>query len=155
MSTPLVVGTDGSDDALRAVDWAADEAALRGCPLQVLHASLWEPYADSTMPATGKAQARREAAAGADVRRAAAPVCRADRAGAPRQGAVRHWRAAGHRADLEAGGPDYYRDTGSTPGSPRGSRQDRRPPCGGLRSREWSGRHGPRIRGGTGWARCC
>ncbi|MHB6904441.1 universal stress protein [Streptomyces sp. DB-54] len=63
MSTPLVVGTDGSDDALHGVDWAADEAALRGCPLQVLHASLWEPYADSTMPATGKAQARREAAA--------------------------------------------------------------------------------------------
>ncbi|ANZ13783.1 stress-inducible protein [Streptomyces noursei ATCC 11455] len=63
MSTPLVVGTDGSDDALRAVDWAADEAALRGCPLRLLHASLWESYATSAMPTARNPQARRDAAA--------------------------------------------------------------------------------------------
>ncbi|QHC23047.1 universal stress protein [Streptomyces sp. GS7] len=63
MDAPLVVGTDGSDDALRAVDWAADEAALRGCPLHLLHASLWVQYEDSA-PSVGRyPEARRHAAA--------------------------------------------------------------------------------------------
>jgi nucleotide-binding universal stress UspA family protein len=39
---PLVVGVDGSEPSLRAVDWAADEAALRGVPLRLVYASLWE-----------------------------------------------------------------------------------------------------------------
>ncbi|MFE3169962.1 universal stress protein, partial [Streptomyces sp. NPDC059224] len=30
--------------SLRAVDWAADEAALRGAPLRLVYASLWERY---------------------------------------------------------------------------------------------------------------
>ncbi|WP_367325270.1 universal stress protein [Streptomyces sp. HUAS ZL42] len=41
---PLVVGVDGSDSSLRAVDWAADEAARLGLPLRLVHASLWERY---------------------------------------------------------------------------------------------------------------
>jgi len=41
---PIVVGVDGSEPSLRAVDWAADEAALRGIPLHVVYASLWEHY---------------------------------------------------------------------------------------------------------------
>ncbi|MEU4172506.1 universal stress protein [Streptomyces sp. NPDC026665] len=41
---PLVVGVDGSEPSLRAVDWAADEATLRGVPLRVVYASLWERY---------------------------------------------------------------------------------------------------------------
>ncbi|WP_432118800.1 universal stress protein [Streptomyces sp. bgisy032] len=41
---PLVVGVDGSEASLRALDWAADEAALRGLPLRVVYASLWERY---------------------------------------------------------------------------------------------------------------
>ncbi|WP_030953104.1 universal stress protein [Streptomyces sp. NRRL S-481] len=44
MDRPLVVGVDGSESSLRAVDWAADEAALRGVPLRVVYASLWERY---------------------------------------------------------------------------------------------------------------
>lgn len=44
MERPLVVGVDGSDSALRALDWAVDEAALHGLPLQVVHASTWERY---------------------------------------------------------------------------------------------------------------
>jgi nucleotide-binding universal stress UspA family protein len=35
-SKPIVVGTDGSGDSLRAVEWAAREAALRQAPLQVV-----------------------------------------------------------------------------------------------------------------------
>ncbi|QFQ98100.1 universal stress protein [Streptomyces phaeolivaceus] len=41
---PIVVGVDGSEPALRAVDWAADEAARRGAPLRLVYASLWERY---------------------------------------------------------------------------------------------------------------
>ncbi|WP_105968174.1 universal stress protein [Streptomyces geranii] len=41
---PIVVGVDGSEPGLRAVDWAADEAAVRGLPLRLVYASLWERY---------------------------------------------------------------------------------------------------------------
>ncbi|MFJ9863856.1 universal stress protein [Streptomyces sp. NPDC101165] len=44
MELPLVVGVDGSDSSLLAVDWAVDEAALHGLPLRLVHASLWERY---------------------------------------------------------------------------------------------------------------
>ncbi|MDQ0955186.1 nucleotide-binding universal stress UspA family protein [Streptomyces phaeochromogenes] len=44
MELPLVVGVDGSEPGMRAVDWAADEAALRGVPLRLVYASLWERY---------------------------------------------------------------------------------------------------------------
>lgn len=41
---PLVVGVDGSDSSLEAVDWAADEAARPGLSLRLFYASLWERY---------------------------------------------------------------------------------------------------------------
>ncbi|MFF7047223.1 universal stress protein [Streptomyces griseorubiginosus] len=44
MELPLVVGVDGSDSSLLAVDWAVDEAARHGLPLRLVHASLWERY---------------------------------------------------------------------------------------------------------------
>ncbi|WP_329372590.1 universal stress protein [Streptomyces sp. NBC_01483] len=44
MELPLVVGVDGSEPSLRAVDWATDEAALHGVPLRLVYASLWERY---------------------------------------------------------------------------------------------------------------
>ncbi|MFI6010047.1 universal stress protein [Streptomyces sp. NPDC051243] len=44
MELPLVVGVDGSDSSLLAVDWAVDEAARHGLPLRLLHASRWERY---------------------------------------------------------------------------------------------------------------
>ncbi|MFE1312780.1 universal stress protein [Streptomyces sp. NPDC058755] len=40
----IVVGVDGSESSLRAVDWAADNAALRRTPLRLVYASLWERY---------------------------------------------------------------------------------------------------------------
>jgi nucleotide-binding universal stress UspA family protein len=46
---PLVVGVDGSEPSLRAVDWAADEAALRGVPLRLVYASLWERYEGTSL----------------------------------------------------------------------------------------------------------
>ncbi|MES9606749.1 MULTISPECIES: universal stress protein [Actinomadura] len=44
MSAPIVVGTDGSAAAARAVDWAAGEAALRHRPLHIVHAAQIWPY---------------------------------------------------------------------------------------------------------------
>ncbi|MBD3142386.1 universal stress protein [Microbispora bryophytorum] len=41
---PVVVGTDGSAGAARAVEWAADHAGLRGLPLRVVHAVERLPY---------------------------------------------------------------------------------------------------------------
>ncbi|MGW9024024.1 universal stress protein [Streptomyces sp. NPDC055722] len=44
MELPMVVGVDGSDSSLTAVDWAVDEAARHGVPLRLVYASLWERY---------------------------------------------------------------------------------------------------------------
>ncbi|MFE5187988.1 universal stress protein [Streptomyces sp. NPDC056628] len=52
MTLPLIVGVDGSDPSLVAVDWAVDEAVRHGLTLRLVHASLWERYA-GTMPTRG------------------------------------------------------------------------------------------------------
>ena len=44
MEAPVVAGVDGSEASLVALDWAVDEAARVGCPLRIVHASLWERY---------------------------------------------------------------------------------------------------------------
>ncbi|MEW2305554.1 universal stress protein [Streptomyces sp. NPDC006655] len=44
VTLPVVVAVDGSEPSLRAVDWATDEAVLRGLPLRLVYASLWERY---------------------------------------------------------------------------------------------------------------
>ncbi|MFL4903789.1 universal stress protein [Streptomyces sp. MMS24-I2-30] len=53
MTLPLVVGVDGSDSCLLAVDWAVDEADRHGVPLRLVHASLWERY-EGVVPSTGR-----------------------------------------------------------------------------------------------------
>ncbi|WP_405505935.1 universal stress protein [Streptomyces purpurascens] len=52
LELPLIVGVDGSDGSLTAVDWAVDEAALHGLPLRLVHASLWERY-EGVTPSIG------------------------------------------------------------------------------------------------------
>ncbi|MFF5936597.1 universal stress protein [Streptomyces sp. NPDC012508] len=41
MSRPVTVGVDGSEGSVAALDWAADEAALRGGGLRLVYATLW------------------------------------------------------------------------------------------------------------------
>ncbi|GHK02031.1 universal stress protein [Streptomyces sp. NPDC003753] len=62
MQPPLVVGVDGSDCSLVAVDWATDEAARHGLPLRLLYASEGERDEDDVPPdvvATAMERARR------------------------------------------------------------------------------------------------
>jgi nucleotide-binding universal stress UspA family protein len=40
---PIVTGTDGSEESLRAVEWAAREAMLRGVPLRIVSATSLLP----------------------------------------------------------------------------------------------------------------
>jgi nucleotide-binding universal stress UspA family protein len=42
-SKPIVAGTDGSEESLRAVEWAAREAVLRGAPLRIVAAAALLP----------------------------------------------------------------------------------------------------------------
>ncbi|MFC9000336.1 universal stress protein [Streptomyces rochei] len=49
MFLPMVVGVDGSESSLRAVDWAADEAALHGVPLRIVHAYRWDRYEGASL----------------------------------------------------------------------------------------------------------
>jgi nucleotide-binding universal stress UspA family protein len=50
---PIVAGTDGSEESLRAVDWAAREAALRGAPLRIVSAATLLPR---MVPRVGSAE---------------------------------------------------------------------------------------------------
>lgn len=48
MDRPVTVGVDSSPSSMRALDWAADEAALHGRPLRIVHASVWERFEGAT-----------------------------------------------------------------------------------------------------------
>ncbi|WP_328681083.1 universal stress protein [Streptomyces sp. NBC_00322] len=48
MELPLVVGVDGSESSLKAVDWAVEDAARHGLALRLVYASLWERYEGQT-----------------------------------------------------------------------------------------------------------
>ncbi|MFH8574744.1 universal stress protein [Streptomyces zaomyceticus] len=44
VSRPVTVGVDGSEGSVAAVDWAADEAALRGNGLRLVYATRWAEH---------------------------------------------------------------------------------------------------------------
>lgn len=54
--SPILVGTDGSEAAEAAVEWAAYEAMRRGVGLSVLHASAW--YGEAAEQVLASAQLR-------------------------------------------------------------------------------------------------
>lgn len=49
MTTDIVVGIDGSDNAARALAWALDEAQLRGCRVRAVLAWSYLGEADSIL----------------------------------------------------------------------------------------------------------
>ncbi|MGV9253585.1 universal stress protein [Streptomyces sp. NPDC003697] len=54
MTTPAVVAAvDGSDDSLRALDWALDAARRRRAPLHVAHVRQYAPWAQPDVLVTG------------------------------------------------------------------------------------------------------
>jgi nucleotide-binding universal stress UspA family protein len=77
---PIVAGTDGSDESLRAVEWAAREAALRGAPLRIVAAAATLPRMTSRAGAgeydrvTDVLLAQRDQALAAAAERAAKTV---------------------------------------------------------------------------------
>ena len=50
---PVVAGTDGSEESLRAVDWAAREAVLRGLPLRIVSAVALPPRMNDNQAVPG------------------------------------------------------------------------------------------------------
>ncbi|GAB2881421.1 universal stress protein [Streptomyces deserti] len=64
MTLPLVVGVDGTEAGLWAAEWAADEAALHGLPLRIVHASLWERYEGPVFPQSTEVPAEHALAEG-------------------------------------------------------------------------------------------
>jgi nucleotide-binding universal stress UspA family protein len=52
-AAPIVVGTDGSEESLRAVDWAAREAVLHGAPLRIVSAAALPPRMTGRPDASG------------------------------------------------------------------------------------------------------
>jgi nucleotide-binding universal stress UspA family protein len=49
-ANPVVAATDGSEESLRAVEWAAREAVLRGAPLRIVNAVALPPRMSSARP---------------------------------------------------------------------------------------------------------
>ncbi|GFH34504.1 universal stress protein [Streptomyces pacificus] len=61
MARCITAGVDGSPESRAAVYWAAREAALRGLPLRLVHAWLWQPL---DVPIVQDREAQAEAAEG-------------------------------------------------------------------------------------------
>ncbi|MFD5424792.1 universal stress protein [Streptomyces sp. NPDC127084] len=60
MSLPIAVGVDGSGESMAAIDWAADEAALRGTSLRLVYASRWQEHRLQAVKPTREAQAEED-----------------------------------------------------------------------------------------------
>ncbi|MCW2501904.1 MAG: hypothetical protein JWO79_188 [Actinomycetia bacterium] len=66
--TAIVVGVDGSDDSIAALDWAAESAATRSFSLQLVHCVRWlPPVSVSRFPAPPGSGARPGAAVVAEA----------------------------------------------------------------------------------------
>jgi nucleotide-binding universal stress UspA family protein len=69
----IVVGVDGSEPALRAVDTAAVQARRLGSPLEVVHAFLWPELRGPVIPTPPDLP-------GAGLRKSAERIVRSERA---------------------------------------------------------------------------
>ncbi len=50
MNQPLIVGIDGSDHGLRALDWAVTAASRHELPIRIVYGILWERYEEVPPP---------------------------------------------------------------------------------------------------------
>ncbi|WP_372450470.1 universal stress protein [Streptomyces tagetis] len=55
------MGVDSPSASMRALDWAADAAALHGLPFRIVHASVWERF-EGAVPAEDLPEGFAEAA---------------------------------------------------------------------------------------------
>ena len=98
----IVAGYDGSAEAAAAVHWAAEQARLRGCSLNVVHCSIWPLLTKNLGPVPGVADSGLERAAqdileeGVTRAKAAAPGLEVD-------GTLLYGLPASYLAEISAG----------------------------------------------------
>jgi nucleotide-binding universal stress UspA family protein len=51
---PVVAAVDGSEDSLRALEWALTEAGRRGAPARIVHVRQYGPWTQRGVPASGQ-----------------------------------------------------------------------------------------------------
>ena len=101
-SRSIVAGYDGSSEAAAAINWAAEQAQLRDCPLLVVHCSIWPLLTKNLGPVPGVADSGLERAAqaileeGISRAKAAAP-------GLDVEGVLLHGLPASYLAEISAG----------------------------------------------------
>jgi len=95
-SKPIVVGVDGSEAAARALDWALDEALLRGCGVRAVRAWVFEPLGDTAPAALWEAEhwaavdLAKAVAAVVDKRSETPPIEQVTAEGGPAEVLLRH-----------------------------------------------------------------
>lgn len=98
----IVAGYDGSAEAAAAIHWAAQQADLRGCPLHVVHCSIWPLLTRNLGPVPGVADSGLERSSqaileeGIEKANAAVP-------GLEVEGTLLHGLPAPHLAQMSAG----------------------------------------------------
>ncbi|MFJ5860225.1 universal stress protein [Pseudarthrobacter sp. NPDC092439] len=98
----IIAGCDGSAEAEGALRWAAHQADLRGCPLHVVHVSIWPLLTRNLGPVPGVADSGLERSAqavleeGVDTARSAVP-------GLEVEGTLLHGLPASQLAQVSSG----------------------------------------------------
>jgi nucleotide-binding universal stress UspA family protein len=98
----IVAGYDGSAEAAAAIHWAAQQADLRGCPLHIVHVSMWPLLTHKLGPVPGVADSGLERSAqailedGVSHAKAAAP-------GLSVHSTLLHGLPASYLAEISAG----------------------------------------------------
>ena len=150
---PIVVGTDGSAQALRTVEWAAREAVLRSAPLRIVSAAEMLPRMN--VPAKGQGIGTVAGHLSGD-RDLALADCR------PRSRRSRPWSADRHRSAGRAARPGGHPQRLGRAAARRRIARQRRVPRHGTRVREplrrraclMPGRGGPGRRHSHGPSDC-
>lgn len=98
----IVAGYDGSAEAAAAITWAAQQADLRGCPLHVVHVSIWPLLTHKLGPVPGVADSGLERSAQAILEEGVGRA-QAAAAGLDVQGTLLHGLPASYLAEISAG----------------------------------------------------